>query len=264
MYNFLRNLIEPQGVETAPKLSWEELCLVLKENLSAHDYQVFELLRAQFDIQTLASYFKGAPAGLSEVFGNFRLEESKEYLEELYLPPYLQDYLDQYPTESERSLNIAKLWQSFFHEMRMKEGFIGRYYAKERQLRMVLMALRAKLNHSDVAVALKGEPEDDFLVQHILRQRENKSYDPPDEFAQLKELLEGYKNPMELEKALISWRLSYLDLITEEFAARGLFTLESVLLIVAQQMWSSMWHLLDKSQGEQLIKPLKSPVLNEA
>jgi len=86
-------------------------------------------------------------------------------------------------------------------------GFQKEVLKMEKEANLVLAALRAKKFKQDIVKSLKDEEGD--LVMSILAQRDADSFEPPEEYADLKALYETHAySPKELYEALLEWKFN--------------------------------------------------------
>ena len=79
----------------------------------------------------------------------------------------------------------------FFQEQKkQKNPFLAAYFRLERELRLVLVALRAKEQKRDLEEELKYEDPFDLFVQFILAQKDMETFQPPKEYEEVKVIFE--------------------------------------------------------------------------
>jgi hypothetical protein len=126
-------------------------------------------------------------------------------------------------------------------------GFLGAYFTLEKHSRLILAALRAKALNQEISVILKDETAEDFLIEHILGQRDNSHYNPPIEYQALKEIMTVHAHqPLRLHRALGEWKVKMIQQLVEG----DLFGIDRILGYLAQYFIIHRWHEMQLSLGE--------------
>jgi hypothetical protein len=151
--------------------------------------------------------------------------------------------------------NFSGLLAQYFNaEIPKQKGFLRTYLTFERESRLVLVALRAKQLQRDVAKELQFEEPTDFLVAQILAQKDADSYDPPMEYADLKELIAScYNDPWLENRAFAEYRFKKI----QEMAERETFSIDQILSYMAQLMIIEDLTLLDEEKGNMILETFK-------
>lgn len=223
---------QPLTLETRPESSFLEVLALLKLNVSKREWRAVEALRRPIDLRNIRALWLEQPLDPRGNLSEKELEEA--LLTGAGLPDYLVDFLAQYETVADRLRHFASLYASLY---RAEEGgFIGRYYALERELRLNLTALRAKREGRDVTRELQYEDPTDPLVASILAQRDAAEYIPDD--AEVGHLFrEAGDDPLDLYKAMLELRFRRI----EEMELNRPFSLTQVLGYLARLLLVEQW-----------------------
>jgi hypothetical protein len=174
-----------------------------------------------------------------------RLEEA--LLEEDFFPSYVSEFLDRYESIEDRLRNFSFLYVSLYRESLPKlKGFLRQYYEFERNLRLVLTALRAKAFGKDISRELQFEDPVDPLVADILAQKDAVDYTPPQEFEDLKTIFsDNRSDPGKLQEAILRYRLKAI----EEMEEPQDFSIDRVLAYAARLLLLEDVYGVDREKG---------------
>lgn len=203
LYYFLILSLPDLALKTPPELGFKDLEQLCEENLSASDLQKLECLLEPIDLYNMKALWLGFPLDDRGRIKGKDLEEAM-LISDL-LPGYVFDFLDRYESKNERIKNFSSLYVAMYNQA--FDGFLGRYFKFERELRLVLLALRAKKYGRDLLKELQFEDMQDPFVTGILAQKDSNDYFPPEEYEEVKSLfLEHYIEPKKLDEALKKFR----------------------------------------------------------
>lgn len=249
-YYFVGTALPPLHIGEKPEISWEGLQRLLVDNLTEKDYTQTKVLRRYFDILNMRAFLKKEPL---DPFANLNQYDLEGVLlgQFFLLPPYVKTYLDRYETNEERIYHFPELIAAFFRdEVDSNSGFLKHYLNFERNLRLVLTAYRAKQLNRDIAKELQFENPDENIIVQLLSQKDAKTFEPPEEFEDLKPILEeNYASPLALHKALNEYRFKKI----EEMGGLDVFSIERILSYLARFFIVEKWMALDKEQGLQIV-----------
>ena len=255
-YYYLGTLLPELHIGEAPEIGFRELDQLLKDNLTSYDYAKTRTLRNLYDISNLRAYWKGEPL---DIKGNILSNELEEALvTRSILPGFVFDFMDRYESNEERLRHYPELLAIFFRNaIQNASGFFKYYLTLERELRLVLVAFRAKKLGKDIYSELQYEdPEEDFIAQ-ILAQKDSPVYEPPEKYEEIKTLFEQhYDNPIGLQKALLEYRFNKI----EEKLGIELFSIDRVLAYMIELIMVKSWQMMDKEKGLEIVDSmLKEP-----
>jgi len=252
-YYFTLLALPPLSLKARPEISFKEFKDLLSLNLSPDDLKKLRTLLRPTDLYNLRAFWLGQPL---DERGNLNAKEIEEaLLVRDPLPLYLVEFLDRYDTAAERLKAFPSLWASFFREA--KEtccGFLGRYFAFERERMLVSAAIRAKAAGRDIARELQFEDPSDPVIAQILAQKDSSDYYPPKEFEELKNLFEekGH-DPEKLDRAILEYRLRKTEEMEDEEAP---FSVDQVLGYAARFLIVDSWFQLDREKGRLEVEKL--------
>ena len=255
-YYFLGTLLPELHIGEEPEIGFGELDRLFKENLSSQDYAKTRTIRNFYDILNLRAYWKGETF---DIKGNILVSDLEEALvTRSVFPPFVFEFMDRYESKEERLKHYQELLAVFFRNaIRKASGFFKFYLSLERELRLILVAFRAKKLGKDIFKELQYEdPEEDFIAQ-ILAQKDSPAYEPPEKYEDIKVLFEQYyDNPIELEKALLEYRFNKI----EEVVGIERFSMDRILAYMIELIMVEKWREMDKQKGLEIIENmLKEP-----
>ncbi|MBJ7449885.1 MAG: DUF2764 family protein [Parachlamydiales bacterium] len=252
-YYFLATLLPSLNLGEEPELKFEELQKLLSANLTAEDFIKSRVLNRLCDLENFRAIWNQKPI---DPHGNF----SQRRLEELMvshgteLPEYVADFLDRYSSTEDRLRFFPSLIASYFsQEIIGQKGFLRDYLEFERNLRIVLVALRTKSLNRDLSKELQFEDSRDDIVAEVLAQKETKSLDVPYGFEELRILYENtIQNPLEWHRALLEFRIRHIT----EIAGDDLFSIDRILAYQVLVALVEKWNALSKDAGIEIIDTL--------
>ncbi|HKY99925.1 MAG TPA: DUF2764 family protein [Rhabdochlamydiaceae bacterium] len=253
-YYFLTISLPPLSIMEKPEITFEELSFRLEVNLTKPDLHKTQVLRGFVDICNIRALWQEERVDLRGNLNEKELDEA--LLINNIFPDYVFDFINQFEKISDRIRNFSGLLASFFkEEILQQKGFLRNYLSFERDWRLVLVGLRAKQLGRDVVKELQFEDFSDPLVAHILAQKDSDRYEPPAEYAELKEILDSCAyDPWEEHKAVVRWRfLKIADMAEGKF-----FSIDKVLAYMAQLMLVEYWHELDEGKGRMILDTFKT------
>jgi transposase len=225
----------------------------LEMNLSKEDWKRVQSLYVFVDLSNIKPLF-----GEEEIDHRGNLDEKAledALLHQTFFPIYVFDFLQKYETREERLKNFPAILSQFFREETEKEkGFLQKYFSFERELRLVLLAIRAKKLNRDLLKELQFEDVTDSFVLHILSQKDADQYDPPMEYKEVKELLDLHgSDPLEQNKAIAGYRFRKINEMEEDKP----FSIDFLLAYLAQLMILEYWSGLSEDQGKVILSTFK-------
>lgn len=255
-YYFLGTLLPELVIGQAPDYTFEELDQLLRDNLSEADYGKTKVIRSLFDIFNLKAYWKKESL---DRYGNLDFSDLEEALAfRSIFPEFVFNYMDKYESLEERLSHYPELLVSFCrHAIINASGFLKFYLNLERELRLVILAFRAKMLGRDVYKELQYEDPEEDLIAQILAQKDASLYQPPEKYEEVATLLEKYRDkPVELQKALLTFRFKKI----EEKLGIELFSLDRILAYMIELIMGERWQRMDKEKGLKIVESiLKEP-----
>lgn len=251
-YYFVVNALPDLTLGIAPELSFKEVKEMLELNLHPKDLEQIKLLLRPVDLYNLRALWLHLP--LDEK-GNYQAKEWEEILlVREGLPSYLNDFLERYETLADRLRYFSSLSVSMYQEEGMRcTGFLRAYFQLQRELRLVLTALRAKQAGRDLVRELQFEDPTDPFVAEILAQRDAPDYIPPLEYTELKAVFTEHRTqPQKLHYALLQYEFNKI----EELEENQHFTMDRILGYLARLRLVESWQMLDRNQGLTAVEQL--------
>jgi len=252
-YYFIGTALPPLAIGVKPELSFQEFYELLIANLTREDLQKVDDLLWLIDLANIRSFWMGSPLDSRGKFGPKDLEEA--LLVKEGLPDYLVDFLDRYESTADRLRYFTSLYASFYQDQlnKLKDGFLKSYLTMDREIRLVLTALRAKSFGRDITRELQFEDLNDPLVMEILAQKDSADYTPPSEYEGLKTLYLNTKSePKELYRALLEYRFKKV----EEMEENEHFSIDRILGYLIRLMIVESWEGLNEKQGLAITEDL--------
>lgn len=252
-YYFVCSAFPPLSLNTKPEMSFKEAREMLALNLSPGDLKQVDLLVRVIDLSNLRAFWLDLPAEEWDDKGNYGPKELEEILLlSERLPPYLLDFLEKYESTADRLHYFPSLFASFYREEKVK-GFLKKYFEQEREIRLVLTALRSQMFGSDLSRELQFEDPQDPFVAQILAQKGAEEYLPPSEYEELKTIFrDTLSHPQRLHQAVLEFRLEKI----EELEEMAPFTMDQVLGYMARLNLVEEWHHLDPAEGKMILEHL--------
>jgi hypothetical protein len=253
-YYYLAASLPPLEFPKKPDVSVASLRSSLDLNLSKEDAKKVESLRLFVDILNIRPLLQEQEIDLKGNLGERDLNEA--LLDKVFLPEYVFDFLEDHETLAEKLRDFSSLLAQFFVEEGGKQkGFLHRFFAFEREWRLVILALRAKVLHRDLIKELQFEDSSDPFVMQILSQKDSDEYEPPAEYKEVKEFFEASgSDPVEQNKACAMYRFYKI----EEMKEGGQFSIDGILAYLAQLMIIESWNELDKVKGKLVLDTFKT------
>lgn len=210
-YYFVGTYLPSLSLEAAPEITFSELDVLYRDNLSQRDYEKVLVIRRFYDILNIRSLWLEEeldPRGEMDP-----LELGEALITRSGLPGYVYDFLDLYPKKEDRIHHFPYLMAKFFQSAEhFGDPFVRRYLTFERELRLIMTAFRAKKLGRDLSVEFQYENPEEDLIAQLLAQQDAKSYEPPEKYKDLKYLFEKHgDHPLALEKALDEYRFETID-----------------------------------------------------
>lgn len=256
-YYFFGTLLPEIKIGEVPEIGHREFMALAYDNLSARDYAKTKIVRHFIDIPNLLAYWKSEPLDPMGSLDASGLEEA--LVTRSGLPGYVFRFLDKYESKEERLRHFPELLATFFHdEIAKTSGALREYLILERDLKLVLTAFRAKQLGRNIYEELRYENPQEEMVAQILAQKDAPQYEPPEKYAEIKDLLwQHADNPLELHKALLEYRFKKL----EENLALDYFSIERILSYEIELIMAERWLMLNKEKGKEIVDTLLKEAL---
>jgi len=248
-YYFLEILLPPLKIGARPEIAFEELVFRINVNLGKSDLKKVRKLRELIDLLNIRALLSGQKI---DHRGNLSEKElDQALLVKDSFPQYIFDSLNRWETNSAKLQNFSALLAAFFkEEVKKAKGFLKQYFIFEREYRLVLAAIRASQMGRDFAETLQFEELNDPFVAQILVQKDTGRYEPPVEYAELKEIFisSGPDAGMQ-HKAFTEWKFSRV----EEMGLKP-FSIDAILSYMVRLILVEDWQALDEEKGKEALK----------
>lgn len=183
--------------------------------------------------------------------GNLDANELQEaLLVQAGLPDYVFRFLDQFDTPQDRLKHFSSLVAAFFQEEIPKQtGFLKDWLILERNMRLVLIALRAKKMGRPLLEEMQHEDAHDPLVAEILAQKDAAAYS----FGEIGAIYEEHQDdPLKLHQALLEYRFNK----AQEMINLQVFTIDKILSYLVQLFLVEKWNKLNEKEGQKIMNTI--------
>ena len=248
-YYFLAPSLPPLKLGERCDLSFEELIWRYQMNLTKEDHKKMVVFRRYIDLNNIRFLFLEESIDPRGNLSEKDLDES--LLIKDVLADYVFDFLDRYDSVPEKLRHFPGVFALFFkEEIEKQSGFLRRYFCFEREWKLVMLAIKAKEFKKDVVKELQFEDFTDPFVAQILVQKDSDTYDPPEEYLDLKEkYLSCGLDPWEQYKTIAKWRFDKIG----ELVDKPLFSIDWILSYMAQLWIVEDWNELDEVKGKMIL-----------
>lgn len=252
-YYFLILSLPHISLNSPLEISFKEMMEMIEMNVTPQDLEKVRLLLAPIDLYNIRALWMGLAL---DDKGNFSATELEELLlvEDERLPSYLLDFLDRYEKMEDRLTYFPSLFASLYSSQEENlQGFLKKFYQFEREMRLVLTALRAKRIGRDSVRELQFEDPFDPFVALILAQKDASDFTPPIEYEDLKSLfVENSSEPGALHRSLLDYRFEKIGEMSEQTS----FSMDQVLSYIARFLIVDGWFRLDREKGQSVVDEL--------
>lgn len=249
---FLGSVLPPIKVGSEPGISFEELMLLFKDNMSQSDLEKVKAIRTFVDLKNVQALLKKEPI---DHRGNLSEKELDEAIvNQQGLPEYLFEHLDRTDSVEEQLKNYSKVLIAYFKEMENKyRGFLKGYFRFEREWRILLAGYRSKKLGVDPAVELQHEDFHDTLVAQVMAQKDAPFFEFPFEYAELGEKMKEVQGkPKEQYDAMARFRFNRIGEQVQDHP----FSLDYLLGYMVQLMVVEDAYQLDEKQGNETLSEI--------
>lgn len=247
-YYYVVNAFPPLSLEKRPEISYEEAKEIALLNLTPADAELIFDLQRSTDIRNIRAFWLGEELDARGSFGEKELEEA--LLVQDGFPSFIIDFLQRYEAQEERLRYFSSLYASLYAQQ--LKGFLGDYYKLEREVRLVLTALRTKISGRSLLQELQFEDPSDPFTAEILAQKDSDQFIVPQEYEALKNaFLENRSKPNELYRISLEYRIARI----QEMESREPFSMAQVLGYLARLLLiEDWWRIHDEKQGRIVLE----------
>jgi len=248
-YFFTTSLLTPLKIGEPPEINFEELEVILYDNLLPRDNVQIQIIRRFYDILNIRAFLKGDTI---DPHGNLNKTELEGALvDEVGLPSYVLQFLDEYKLKEDRLIYFPLLISKYYmEEARHANTFLKNYLNFERNMQLVLVGFRAKKLGRNLEKELQFENPNENLIAQILAQKDALLFIPPEGFEDLKVIFETNGDvAIKLYKALCEYRFEKI----EAMMGPNVFSFSRILGYVLQFIIVEKWMELDEKKGLAMI-----------
>lgn len=252
-YYYVGTFLPTLSLDERPEITFGELDVLYRDNLTHWDYEKVLLLRRFYDILNLRSFWQEErldPRGEMDP-----LELGEALVSRSGLPDYVYDFIDRYPKKEDRIHHFPFLLAKFFQSaQKLRDPFLRQYLNFERELRLVMTAFRAKKLGRDLSVEFQYEDPEEDLIAQLLAQQDAQSFEAPEKYKDLKDIFERHgDHPLALQKALDEFRFETIDSLVN---MSDVFSIERMLAYFCQFLIVEKWFEMDKAKGMQIVETI--------
>lgn len=252
-YYFLICSLPTIEIGLKPSVTFLELNKYMNWNLREKDKKILYNFKEYLDIKNLKNLWMEREIDHRGNFDDKTIHEIS--LREDILPEYINDFMKKFESPDQRINNFSIVEIAYLRDQidHPKSDFLLSYFTFKRETKLILTALRSKKTGRDITLELQGEDFNYPLVEDILAQKDEKVYDPPQEYEDLKNIYIKYQDqPKALYKAFLEYCFNkYL-----EFSDKGLFTIDQVLGYLANLILVEDFYNLDQERGNLIVQSL--------
>jgi hypothetical protein len=248
-YCYVTTLLPDLQLGNSPEISFDELDVLLRDNLTDRDYRWVILLRRYYDINNMRALWKGEPL---DIYGNLDASELEDALIRVEdLPKFERKFLEQYESLEMRLTHFPELIAEYYRSsISTSKGFVKQYLIFERKLRLYLLVLRALRLKRDLSRELQYEDADEEMIQQLLLAKDSGHLEVHEDFEGLEELFnEHFDLPIDLHQAICQYRFDWI----QNHIGDSPFSLDRVLGYMLQLIIVQKWKELDNAKDIAII-----------
>lgn len=251
-YYYLACALPKITLKVKPDINFEEIKFMLYVNLNKADLNKFMLFRRFIDITNLRLLWLNQEIDSRGTLNVAQLEDV--ILIKDVFPDFVFDFLDKYERKEDRLKYFSFLISSFFKEIIFNSsGFLKFYFKFERDMRLIMTAIRAKKLKRDISYELQFEDLHDDLVAYILAQKDMDSFVPPKKYEKIKNIYKkNVSDPKKLHLALLEYKFNKIEMFSE----RRPFTIDQILAYTALLMIVEDFYKLNTEMGKEKIEKI--------
>lgn len=252
-YYFLATSLPVLELGSVPDITFEEVIERFRINLSQEDWEKTVVIRRVIDFTNIRAILREEPIDSRGNLNHTELDEA--LLVQAGLPDYAVDFLSRHSSTADRLKFFSELLVLYYkNEIPKATGFLKQYLIFERNWRLVMIAVRAKVLGRDVVKELQFEDLGDPLVLQILAQKDAPKYEPPIEFADIVTQLASIgSNTWEYYRYFSEWRFKKLqEMVESDFASIDWILAYMVCLLMVEYR-----NELDTESGKRILDTFK-------
>jgi hypothetical protein len=249
-YYYVVSSFPPVALGQKSEITYDEARQTCALNLHPADWKQVVVFQRIVDVRNIRALWLREPLDLRGNFNEKDLEEA--LLTGEGLPAFVAAFINRYDSQEDRLRYFSSLQASLYREtVPSLEGFLGRYYQLEREIRLCLTALRSKAMHRDLVRELQFEDPSDVFIAQLLAQKDEPETILPEDYEDLKNVfLENRSEPKKLYRAILQIRLSRI----EDMEAGRPFAIDQVIGYLARLSIVEDWEQLDETKGNAVLQ----------
>jgi len=251
-YYYLACSLPKISLKIKPDIRSEELKFMLYMNLNKNDLKKVNLFKSFIDINNLKLLWLNQEIDTRGNLNTTQLEDV--ILTKDVLPDFVFEFLDKYEKKEDRLKYFSFLISNFFKKIICNsKGFINYYFKFEREIRLILCALRAKKLRRDIAYELQFEDFYDDLVAYILAQKDMEQFEAPKEYEKVVNIYKKNVNdPKKLHYDLLEYKFNKI----EEYSDSKPFTFDQILSYAELLMIVEDFFKLNFEEGSKKVEKI--------
>lgn len=236
--------------------------------LSADDKKVVALFYLQYDHRNLLGLLREGEEARFDERGMFSREELIEAREKVNrrddagrcLPPYFYEFISRYPTLHDTSEQLPEdVLASYYYDYasRARNGFVRRWYAFNRNVNNILIALTARRHNFSAANYLVGSDE----VTLALATSGARDFGLGSELDYIDDVMRIFEmsEPVERERKLDLLRWNWM----EEETFFNYFSVERLFVFLLKTAMIERWMPIEKERGAKVFRTLVDRLKDE-
>lgn len=249
-YYFVGTALPALYLDVKPEITFTQFDILLKDNLTRSDYRKFQHVRRLYDLLNLRAYWKEEPL---DPYGEMDAVQLEEALAgRIGLPDFVYEFVDSHEKNEDKVRYFPLLLAKYFQlASQDADPFIRWLMTLERDMRLIFTGFRAKKLGWDLSAELQYEDPEEELIASMLAQKDEKTFEPPEKYHELKLIYEAYNNdPLKLQRAIDEYRYNAVENWVDMADA---FSIERILAYLVQFMIVRKWSEMDKEQGIKVV-----------
>ncbi len=251
LYTFLCTALPPLAWGGHSEWSFGQFRRFVRSNVSKRAASLFDLILRYIDIKNVELYLRQEPLDDRGSLSKPAIEEA--LLHQIHLPQYLLDFCAE-NDERERKAKFSLVYLAFFKDKEIrKTPFLRFYWDLEREIRLLLTAVRCQKEGRDLLIELQYEDPKDPFIAYLLAQKNQQTVRFPFEYQDLEEIVnKSSKEPMSQYVALNKYRFKKI----EEFKNTLQFSLDYLLCYGVQLLLLEEDATLSESRGKAILNTI--------
>lgn len=248
-YYYVGALLPELRIGQPVEMKFSEFDRLLQRNLTENDYGKTRIIRRYWDIENFRSYWKKEPLDPRGNLNEVEIEDALIEIEDQ--PDYIKAFLENHENNQERLKFFPKLMSDYFKfESKQAKGFLKEFLTFQREMRLILVAFRAKKLGRDLSVEFQYEDPDDPLIAQLLVFKDAPTFELPEKYEGLKTIFNEYSDaPMALHQAICEYTFNTVD----QMVGLQPFTMDRILGYMVQLSLAEKWLELDKIKGIEIV-----------